>query len=135
MNKEWLFKYKYDEINKLIEKNDKLKDYLNKERISNLSFDSIQMNNIISLIDYDSLLEIDENISKLQNINNIPYQAKTELVKLGNKYITIYKNFVMIKEEISQMFSKNFDSFKCEYNTYLSHMDGDIIIGRNFPDV
>ena len=33
----------------------------------------------------------------------------------------------MAKEEISQMFYKNFDSFKCEYNTYLSHMDGDII--------
>ena len=30
------------------------------------------------------------------------------------------------------MFSKNFDSFKCEYNTYLSHMDGDIIIVNKY---
>ena len=127
MNKEWLFKYKYDEIYKLIEKNDKLKDYLNKQNITNLSFDSIRINEIISLLGYDSLFEIDDSISKLQNINSIPYKAKIELVKLGNKYITIYTNFIMVKEEISQMFCKNFDSFKCEYNTYLSHMDGDII--------
>ena len=127
MNKEWLFNYKFKEINKLVEKNDKLKDYLSKENISNISFDSIQMKDIISLIGYDSLLTIDDSISKLQNIKSIPCQAKTELVKICNKYINIYTNFVLVKEEISQIFSKNFDSFKCEYNIYLSHMDGDII--------
>ena len=59
INEDWLFQYQYDEINKLIEKNAKLKDYLNKKKISNLSIDSIQMNDIISLLDYDSLLKID----------------------------------------------------------------------------
>ena len=128
MNKEWLLKFKYDEINKIIEENEKLKNYLIKEDTSNLSFDSIHMNDIISLLDYDSLLSIDDSISKLQNTYISPCQAKTELLKLGNNNIFIYTNFVMINEEISQMFIQNFDSFKCEYNTYLSHMDGDIII-------
>ena len=128
MNKEWLFQYKYDEINKLIKKNEKIKDYLNKEDTTNLSIYSIQMNNIISLLDYDSLLLIDESISKLQNINYIPCQAKMELLKLGNKNINIYTNFVMINEEIFNLLTKNFYFSNCEYNTYLSHMDGDIII-------
>jgi len=132
MNKEWLFQYKYEEINKLIEKNDKIKDYLNKGDISNLSFDSIQMKEIISLLDYESLLTIDDNISKIQNINGIPCQAKTELLKLGNKNIIIYTNFILINEKISQMFRQNFESFKCEYNEYLSHMDGDIIIVNKY---
>ena len=34
----------------------------------------------------------------------------------------------MINEKNSKILEKNFDSFKCEYNTYLSHMNGDIII-------
>ena len=67
INKDWLLQYKYDEINKLIEENRKLKDYLNKEKISNLSIDSNKMKDIISLLDYDSLLKIDEYISKFKN--------------------------------------------------------------------
>ena len=128
MNKDWLFKYKYNEINNLIKKNEKLKDYLNKEETTNLSIYSIQMNNIISLLDYDSLLLIDESISKLQNINYIPCQAKMELLKSDNKNINIYTNFVMINEEIFNLLTKYFYFSNCEYNTYLSHMDGDIII-------
>ena len=122
INKDWLFQYQYDEINKLIEKNEKLKNYLYKENTSNLLIDSIQINNIISLFDYNSLLKIDYNISKLKN-QNIPYKAKAELLKLYNKDIFIYTKFVIINEKIAKMFEKNFDSFKCEYNTYLSHRD------------
>ena len=51
-----------------------------------------------------------------------------ELLKLGNKNINIYTNFVMINEEIFNLLTKNFYFSNCEYNTYLSHMDGDIII-------
>ena len=125
INKDWLFQYQCDEINKLIEKNEKLKNYLYKENTSNLSIDSIQIDNIIPLFDYNSLLKIDYNISKLKNIS---YQARTDKLKLYNKDIVIYTKFVMINEKIAKMFEKNFDSFKCEYNTYLSHRDGDIII-------
>jgi len=133
INKEWLFHCQFDEINKLIEKNYNLKSYLNKEDITNLSIDSIQMNDIISFLDYDSLLTIDDNISKLQNMDNIPCQAKAELLKLDNKEITIYTNFVMINEEISKIFENNFEFVNVEYNTYLSHMDGDIIIISKYP--
>jgi len=135
LNKEWLSQYQFGEINKLIKNNYKLNNYLIKEEISNLSIDSIQMNDIISLLDYDLLLAIDDNFSKLQNMDNIPYQAKPELLKLDNKEITIYKSFVMINEDISKIFEKNFEFFNCEYkyNTYISHMDGDIIIISKYP--
>jgi len=129
MNKEWLLQYQYDKINKLIEDNGKLKNYLDKEKISNLSIDSNQMNTIISSLDYDSLLKIDDNISKLENNNNIPCQAIKELLTLeNNTNIFIYTNFVMINEEISEMLGNYFNDFKGEYNYYYSHMDGDIII-------
>ena len=133
LNKEWLFQYQFDETYKLIKNNYKLKNYLNKEDISNLSINSTQMNDIISLLDYDSLLKIDDNISKLKNMDNFPCHAKSELLKLDNKEITIYKSFVMINEEISKIFEKNFEFFNVEYNTYLSHMDGDIIIISKYP--
>ena len=87
MNKDWLFQYQYDEINKLIEKNDKLKNFLAKVSRSNFSIDSIQIDKIIPLFDYNSLLKIDNNISKLKN-QNIPYQAKIKifLIKQKKKY-------------------------------------------------
>ena len=124
MNKEWLFQYKYKEINKLIEKNEELKNYFKKEKILNLSIDSTKMKEIISLLDYNLLLDFDDSI---KNVNNNSWQAKTELLRIDNKNINIYKNFVMISEEISQIFAKNFN-LTCEYNTYLSHINGDIII-------
>ena len=65
INKDWLLQYKYDEINKLIDKNEKLRFYLKKEKIFNLSIDSNLMNDIISLLNYDSLLKIDEYTVKI----------------------------------------------------------------------
>jgi len=133
MNKKWLLQYQYDKINKLIEDNGKLKNYLDKEKISNLSIDSDQMNTIISLLDYDSLLKINDNISKLENNNNIPCQAIKELLALDNNTnIFIYTNFVMINEEISEMLGNYFNDFKGDYNYYYSHMDGDIIIAYKY---
>ena len=129
MNEKWLLYYKFKEINKLIEKNEKIKNYFNKVKLQNLSIDSNQMNTIISLLDHDPLLEIDDNILKLENIKNIPCQAIKELLTLDNNTnIIIYTNFVMINEEISEMFVNNFNDFKGDYNYYYSHMDGDIII-------
>ena len=75
------------------------------------------MDDIISLLDYDSLLTIDDSISKVENIDKIPFQAKTELLKLDNKEITIYTNFVMINEEIYNLLRNNFNIFRCEYRT------------------
>jgi hypothetical protein len=87
------------------------------------------MNNIISLLDYNLLLSFDDYIL---NTNNNNWQAKMELVYIDNKNINIYKNFFMINEEISQIFAKNFN-LDYEYNTYLSHMNGDIIIISKDP--
>ena len=131
MNKEWLFQYKYEVINLLlIENEEKLEDYLNEEKISNLSIDSIQMNEIISLLGYDSIYEIDASISKISRDNEIPYQAQTEKLKLNKKEITIYANFVMANEEIVKSFKKNFGLKNLKYNTYLQHINGDIIINK-----
>jgi len=130
MNKDWLYKYKFEEINSLIENEEKLNDYLNKEKISNFSIDSIQMNDIISLLDYDSLFEIDVYISKISKDNGIPYQAKAEKLKLNNKEIAIYTNFVMVNEEVGKILIKNFSLNKLEYKEYLQHKNGDIITNK-----
>ena len=128
MNKDWLFQYQYNEINTLIEKSEKLKDFLSQEDTLNLSIDSIRLNDIISSLDYDSLLKIDDNISKLRNINNIPYKANEKSIKLNNKEITIYTDFVILNENISQIFEKYFSLYSWEYNKYLQHKNGDIIV-------
>ena len=129
MNKDWLLQYKYDEINKLIEKNRKLKDYLNKEKISNLSIDSNKMKDIISLLDYDSLLKIDEYISKFNNKEKIPFEANHELLKLKNKTIIVYQSFIMINSDNLKMLEKYFPiPSNCQEITYLSHINGDIFI-------
>ena len=65
MNKEWLFQYQYEKINEIIEKNDKVENYLNNQDSLILSIDSNQMNDIISFLDYEELLKIDTYISIL----------------------------------------------------------------------
>ena len=72
------------------------------------SIDSIQMNDIISLLNYDSLFKIDVYISKISKDSGIPYQAEAERLKLNNKEITIYTNFVMVNEEIGKILKKIF---------------------------
>ena len=129
MNKDWLFQYQYEKINSLIEKNDKIKTNLNNQTPLNLSIDSNQMNDVISSLDYKELSKIDEYISNLQTDSNIPIEAKKEKLKLkDNKVISVYNNFIMINNEITQIFSKYFSiPFNCDSISYASHIDGDII--------
>ena len=133
INKDWLIQYQYDKINSLIEKID-IKNYINNQNPLNLSIDSNQMNYIISLLDCEELLKIDEYISKLE-YSNIPCESQLESLNFkDNKRVFIYNNFVMINEEISQIFNRNFsDKFDCEYITYTCHINGDIIIINKSP--
>ena len=133
MNKDWLFQYQYEKINSLIEEDDKVKNYLNNQNQIDLSIDSNQMNYIISLLDYEKLLTIDDYISKLQADRNISSKAKSKALKWKDNKI-IYNNFVMINEEFCQIFNIYFSkSFICDNITYVSHINGDMIIIKDFP--
>ena len=133
MNKDWLIHYQYDKIKSLIEKIE-VNNYINNQNQLNLSIDSNQMNDIISLLDNEELLKIDEYISKLQEYNNIPCEAKSEKLKLkDNKIIFIYNNFFMINKEFTHIFNLYFSEFfNCNNITYVSHAKGDIIIIDKF---
>jgi len=87
------------------------------------------MKDIISLLDYDSLLKFDEYISKFKRKAEIPFEANHELLKLKNKTIIVYQNFIMINSDNLKMLEKNFPiPSNCQEITYLSHINGDIFI-------
>jgi len=133
MNKNWLFQYQYQKINSLIEEDEKIKNYLGKQNQLDLSIDSHQMNDIISLLDYEELLKIDEYISNFRT-DCVPNEAKNEKLKLKDiKTIIIYNNFVMINDEFCQIFNRYFSkTFYCNNISYASHINGDIIIINDF---
>ena len=87
------------------------------------------MNDIISLLDYDSLLKIDEYISQLKTMAKIPFEAIDESLKLKNKTIIIFQKFILINEDNLKMLGKYFPiPSNCQDITYLSHINGDLFI-------
>ena len=61
------------------------------------------------------------------------YNANHENLQLIDKKIKIYKNFVIINNEIKELLEKNFNIYISDQEYfYLSHKDGDIIVINNF---
>ena len=121
LNNEWLEKKECNIIKKEIDK--VWSQYLYKHKNP--------LEEIIHKLDFKILEEIDNKISKKSSI--IFYNANHENLQLIDKKIKIYKNFVIINNEIKELLEKNFNIYISDQEYfYLSHKDGDIIVINNF---
>ena len=99
LNNEWLEKKECNIIKKEIDK--VWSQYLYKHKNP--------LEEIIHKLDFKILEEIDNKISKKSSI--IFYNANHENLQLIDKKIKIYKNFVIINNEIKELLEKNFNIF------------------------
>ena len=127
INKNCLKDYKeeFKEIISLINKNEKIKENINKFNI-NSPFNSKNIDDMISNLNQESLKKIDEKLK--QKNKPILSDIKSETVELINKKIIIYKEFIFVSQYIYDNIKNNFDNSINQQNiSYLKHKAEDII--------
>ena len=134
INKKWLEMYKdeLNEINNVMNKNNKIKEDLKKFNNKTLELNAETIKNFISKIDSQSLKKIDEKLkTKNFNITNTEYE-KIHLIK---KSIIIYKDFILLNHTIYNNIKNNFNfnnnSILNQNIYYSSHKNKDIITIEN----
>ena len=90
------------------------------------------LDNIISIADKQSLMEIDREISRKEN--KFEFNAKSEELHLLDKKIKIYKEFILINEEIYNDIKEDLNITSKWNNTYYyHHQDKDIMVIEEAP--
>ena len=114
LNNKYLNKYEYQKIYNLIISNNKIAQIILNNNF-NIN-DKILLNNIINNLEMNKLTQIDKDINQINYIDkNITLLPKGEDIKISKtRYIKIYKEFILINNDILKIFEKNFN---IKYNT------------------
>ena len=100
MNYNCLLNYKYKEISSLINDNNDIKELMEEINNPQRPYDSNILDDIISKLETSELNRLDTEIQK-EYFSSIDFEAKTEKLHLNDyKSIEIYKNFILVKEEV-----------------------------------
>ena len=121
LNNKWLIQYQYDTIKTEL------------ENINNLNIDSDinNIDNIILKLDKQILEEIDKKI--LSTNSHISFNAQPEKLKLLDKEINIYKDFIIVNEPLLDTLKAAFSETKIKNQNikYFPHKIGDLFIIKN----
>ena len=120
-----LYKNEYEQINFFIKNDEKIKCEI--EQIKNSLKNNLEnIENIISKFDINVLMKIDEKIKKKNY--KISFESNCEIVKLINKKIKIYKEFILVNKIVYDYIQNNFDDSIYPNNIYyLFNENRDII--------
>jgi len=139
INKKWLLNYQYENLCSIIQRDEKIKEFI--EGYNNLkkSIDWNAINYNISSSSVESLKEIDIGI---KNINSSIYKPDEQLININNKSFLMPKEFIIVDEQICKLLKKNFkillsntcDYFKKNDNIILKLDSKDIILILNITN-
>ena len=128
INPEWLEFYQYNKIQKIV--NDIYQKFPDSSQFWNMTYELNSLSKIFSQINEDKIKELDKKIN-IKNKNQ--FHSNHELINIQGKLIPLYKNFILINEELYVHFHKYF-SIKINYNIryYHKEKEGDYIILENY---
>ncbi len=112
INPEWLRQYKYKKINLLIEENQEI------QNLNLQSNDLKSVSKIISCLDKEKLNKLDKHINYIETDSTIQFDSPIEKLKLQDKYILIYKNFVLVDKQIALLLEKYFEEKFFQLNIF-----------------
>ena len=129
INPEWLKEFKYKKIKILIEEKGET------QNLNLQSNDLKSISNIIQYLDQEKLKKLDEVISSFELNSLILFDSPIEKLKLKDKYLLLYKNFVLVDKKLAILFQKYFGVYLSNYNISFIHKEGegDIIIMKEYP--
>ena len=126
INPKWLDEYKFKEINSLIENRS--------NQIINLWNNNYDLNSvipIITILDQNKLQQYNSLISFNTQINP---QSSPDQLALSNKYIDLYKHFILVNNKMFNLLSQYFrlSSTNDDISYIHSKRQGDFIIFKNY---
>ena len=132
ISKNWLDQYEYEEIYNLIKFNNNIINEKSAIINSNSFFLESIKNSIINKLDKQSTIKIEQKLQKKKNIT-APIKPEYDTIKLkDNKQIIIYKNFILINQQMMNVFHKTFkDKFSIINNIFYLNLENKDIISIN----
>jgi len=126
INPKWLDEYKFKEINSLIDS--RLNEIIN---LWNNNYDLNSVIPIITILDKNKLQQYNSLISFNTQINS---QSSPDQLALSNKYIDLYKNFILVNNKMFNLLSQYFrlSSTNDDISYIHSKRQGDFIIFKNY---
>ena len=126
INQKWLDEYKFKEINSLIDT--KLNEII---KLWNINYDLNSIIPIINILDQNILQQYNSLISFNTQINP---QSSPDQLALSNKYIDLYKKFVLVNDKMFNLLSQYFrlSSTNDDISYIHSKRQGDFIIFKNY---
>ena len=128
VNYEWLKQYKYKGIQLLVDEN---------QQIHNLNLKLKDLESITVINQYlyqEKLIKLDKYLSSVELDPSIQFESSIEKLKLQDKYLLFYKNFVLVDKQIAILFQKYFSIRLSNYDISFIHKEGgDIIIMKEYP--
>ena len=132
INKNWLDQYEYGEINNLIRNNNSILNDKNNIIKSNSFFIESINDNIINKLDIQSLIKIEQKLKMKKNITASANPEYDSIKLKDGKQVIIYKNFILISQNIFYAFNKSFrDKFVTSNISYLNLENKDVILINN----
>ena len=126
MNYNSLLKYKFEEINILINSNHEIKNFLEEINDPQSPYDPEILEKIISKLDIDKMKKIDEQIKSV-DFSRINLEAKADKILLENgKNIFVYKEFILITEKIFNVIKNKLSLNSNAKSIYYAYNNGDI---------
>ena len=125
INPKWAEEYKYNEIKLLI--NQKYNEIINKW---NKSYELNSLYEIIPLFNKEQLKSLDQ---KINTNNNLSINNISERIELQDKYIDIFKEFIIVNNQMLKLFQKYFFFKSNDEEIFYVHKKGgnDLIIVKN----
>ena len=127
INPQWLSQYRYDKIKSLI-------DNKNIQNIPNIN-DLSKVQTIINYLNKDELKKLDNKIFSISLNPSIHFNSYIEDFKIKNRYLFLYKHFILVNQKMFKYFQKYF-GIKSTVNpiSYIHKKgEGDIIIMEDYP--
>ena len=138
INKKWLLNYQYEKLCSLIQRDEKIKEFIGYNN-SKKSIDWNEINYNISPSSMETLKEIDFEMKK---INSLSHEPDEQYININNNKFFIPKEFIIVDEQIVELLKKNFriqlsntcDFFKKNDNIILKLNSKNIILLLNITN-
>ena len=126
INNTWLKQFKYEKIKSLVDNS------LQNKHIANI-YDINSASNLIPYLDKEILTKIDKELIKIKPDSSKPL-IEPEILKIKDNYFIIYKNFVLVNEQIFSFLKQYYHINQINYDISFLHKkgEGDLIIMKDY---
>ena len=130
INYNCLSRNKYPEINSLLEGNDSIAKLIKEFNEPKNKSKSDFFTTILTKLNKEELLKLDKELQEI-DLTKENWEAESDLVKLKNKEMNLFQNFIIINENIFNNIKIELSLKESKNNIYYIYKNGDIFLINN----